>query len=73
MDGRTPHLGAFSVSLTVRDLEASRDFTDVRDGRRQLEARGVVVATRADESGAGPAHLVVVDPDGNPILIDQHV
>jgi catechol 2,3-dioxygenase-like lactoylglutathione lyase family enzyme len=128
MSDQTLRLGAFSVSLTVRDLAASRDFyeklgftvfhgaaeqgwlilrnasatiglfqgmfernlltfnpgwdadaqpvsdfTDVRELQRQLEGRGVVIASRADEGGSGPAHFIVVDPDGNPILIDQHV
>ena len=121
-------LGAFSVSLAVRDLEASRSFyekfgftafagdasqnwlimkngthviglfqgmfernmltfnpgwngdaqplsrfTDVRELQRELEARGVQLMQRADESTTGPASLVAVDPDGNPILVDQHV
>ena len=121
-------LGAFSISLAVQDLEASRafyeklgfeafggeashhylimkngdcliglfqgmfekniltwnpgwdtnaqkldDFTDVRELQRQLEAQGVEITTRADESTTGPASFVVVDPDGNPILVDQHV
>lgn len=48
-------------------------FTDVRDLQRQLKAQGVTFATEADESTVGPAHFVIVDPDGNPILIDQHV
>jgi catechol 2,3-dioxygenase-like lactoylglutathione lyase family enzyme len=121
-------LGAFSISLTVKDLEASRSFyekfgfrvfagdasqqwlilkngdhaiglfqgmferniltfnpgwdsnarklasfTDVRDLQRQLKARGVQLQQEADERGTGPASLVAVDPDGNPILLDQHV
>jgi lactoylglutathione lyase len=121
-------LGAFSISLTVRDIELSRvfyenlgfrvfhgdasqnwlilkngdhviglfqgmfernmltfnpgwdqsaqrlpSFTDVRELQRQLEARGVQPVQRADESTTGPASFVVVDPDGNPILVDQHV
>lgn len=121
-------LGAFSISLAVKDLTASRDFyrklgfeavggkleqnwlilrngtatiglfqgmfdrnlltfnpgwdaecapldrfTDVRALQKQLEADGVVLATRADEGTTGPASFVVVDPDGNPILVDQHV
>jgi lactoylglutathione lyase len=121
-------LGAFSVSLSVKDLEASRrfyetlgfsgfagdpsqnwlilkngdhviglfqgmfeknmltfnpgwdqnaksldTFTDVRELQRRLRAAGVQPVTEADESTTGPASLVVVDPDGNPILIDQHV
>jgi catechol 2,3-dioxygenase-like lactoylglutathione lyase family enzyme len=121
-------LGAFSVSLAVRDLGASRDFyeklgfaamggdasqgwlilkngaaviglfqgmfdeniltfnpgwdqdakpvatfTDVRDVQRALDAAGVAITTRADPAGTGPAHIVLSDPDGNVIMLDQHV
>ena len=121
-------LGAFSISLAVKDIEASRafyekfgfevfggdashnwlilkngdhviglfqgmfekniltfnpgwdsnaskldTFTDVRDLQRQLKALGVQLMTEADETTTGPASFVVVDPDGNPILVDQHV
>lgn len=121
-------LGAFSVSLTVKDIQASKafyeklgfkvfggditqnwlilkngeaviglfqgmfdkniltfnpgwdgnaqplaSFTDVRELQRQLKAQGVAFASEADESTTGPASFVVVDPDGNPILVDQHV
>ncbi len=121
------NLGAFSVSLSVSDIKASRDFytklgfeeiggdieqnwlilrnrehviglfqgmfekntltfnpgwnqqcgeiepyDDVRDIQRQLKAAGVELVQEADESGSGPASCVVVDPDGNPVLIDQH-
>jgi catechol 2,3-dioxygenase-like lactoylglutathione lyase family enzyme len=121
------NLGAFSVSLSVRDLAASRDFyaklgfevvggdeaqnwlilrngdhviglfqgmfernlltfnpgwdqqgratasfTDVRDIQRTLRDRGLSLAREADESGTGPASCVLIDPDGNTILIDQH-
>lgn len=120
-------LGNFSVSLTVKDLSASRafyeklgftmiggdgkgylilqnqtstiglfqgmfdrntltynpgwdrsakplaDFDDVREIQRTLRARGLNPVVVADESTTGPAHLVLIDPDGNPILIDQHV
>ncbi|HEY5646492.1 MAG TPA: VOC family protein [Pseudomonadales bacterium] len=120
-------LGAFSVSLSVKDLAASREFygklgfepvagsagenwlilrngqhviglfqgmfeqnvltfnpgwdqqgaetetfTDVREIQRQLKRLGILPVTEADETTRGPASLVVVDPDGNPILIDQH-
>ena len=120
-------LGAFSVSLAVKDLQASRAFyeqlgvapfagdpahgwqilkngdvviglfqgmfeknmltfnpgwdqnarnvdafTDVRELQRALKARGVPLQHEADESSTGPGHFVVVDPDGNPILVDQH-
>ena len=121
-------LGAFSISLTVKDVEASRvfyekfgfevfggdasqnwlivkngncviglfqgmfevnmltfnpgwdsdareldAFTDVRDLQRQLKAQGVELISEADESTTGPASFMAVDPDGNPILVDQHV
>ena len=48
-------------------------FTDVRDLQRQLRAAGVTLVSEADESTTGPASFTVLDPDGNPILIDQHV
>jgi catechol 2,3-dioxygenase-like lactoylglutathione lyase family enzyme len=121
-------LGAFSISLAVKDLEASRafyeklgftafhgdasqgwlilkngdhaiglfqgmferniltfnpgwdsdaqpldTFTDVREIQRRLKAAGVAFQQEADESTTGPASFIVVDPDGNPILLDQHV
>jgi len=121
-------LGAFSVSLTVKDLSASRTFyeklgfsmiagdpernylimrngdhtiglfhgmfeknimtfnpgwdkecntlesyTDVRELQKELKAKGLKMEQEVDESGSGPGSFVVVDPDGNPILFDQHV
>ena len=48
-------------------------FTDVRDLQRQLKAQGVQIMTEADETTTGPASFVVIDPDGNPIFVDQHV
>jgi lactoylglutathione lyase len=48
-------------------------FTDVRDLQKQLEAAGVEMVMKADETTTGPASFVVVDPDGNSILVDQHV
>ena len=121
-------LGAFSVSLAVKDLKASRQFyeklgftaffgdasknwlilrngetviglfqgmfeknimtfnpgwdtnakalasfTDVRELQRRLKAQGVQLATEADEKTKGPASFVVYDPDGNQIVLDQHV
>lgn len=53
--------------------EPLESFTDVRDLQKQLREQGIELADEADESGSGPASLMVVDPDGNPILIDQHV
>lgn len=121
-------LGAFSISLSVKDIEASRQFyeklgfrvmggdqsqnwlilnngetviglfqgmfegnmltfnpgwnqqaeavgafTDVRELQRRLKEQGITMVTEADESTTGPAHFVIVDPDGNTILVDQHV
>ncbi|HSR50652.1 MAG TPA: VOC family protein [Acidobacteriota bacterium] len=121
-------LGAFSISLTVKDLQASKafyekfgfevfagdasenwlimkngdhaiglfqgmfekniltfnpgwdknankldSFTDVRELQHQLKKKGVELESEADESTEGPAAFIAVDPDGNPILVDQHV
>ena len=54
----------------ARELDS---FTDVRDLQRQLKAKGVELISEADESTTGPASFIAVDPDGNPILVDQHV
>jgi lactoylglutathione lyase len=125
---RTMPLGNFSVSLAVKDLDASRafyqklgfevwggdpaqnwlilqngsatvglfqglfernvltfnpgwdsagnplpEFTDVRELQRRLKLSGITPASEADEASDGPASLLLIDPDGNPILIDQHV
>jgi catechol 2,3-dioxygenase-like lactoylglutathione lyase family enzyme len=121
-------LGAFSISLAVKDLEASRrfyeklgfsvftgdqsqnwlimkngdhaiglfqgmfdrniltfnpgwssdaqqleEFTDVRELQRELKNRGIKMISEADESSTGPSSFMIVDPDGNTILVDQHV
>ena len=121
-------LGAFSVSLSVKDIEASKSFyeklgfstmggdqsqgwlilkngstviglfqgmfdhniltfnpgwdqnaqplasfADVREIQKSLDARGINITTRADPSTVGPAHVVLSDPDGNVIMLDQHV
>ncbi len=121
-------LGAFSISLAVKDLQASKTFyqnlgfevfvgeearnylilkngnaliglfqgmfenniltfnpgwdesankmetfDDVRDIQKHLKSKGVAFSTEADESTTGPASFVIVDPDGNPVLVDQHV
>ncbi len=109
------NLGAFSISLAVSDLQASKDFyqkldfeviggdaeqkwlilrngdatiglfqgmfekniitfnpSDARSIQKTLKDRGVAITHGADESGDGPAHLTLIDPDGNPVLIDQH-
>lgn len=121
-------LGAFSVSLAVKDLNASRafynklgfevvggqaehnwlilrngtttlglfqgmfernlltfnpgwdaggrplaEFIDVRDLQQQLEADGVELQSRVEANSSGPGSFTLIDPDGNPILVDQHV
>lgn len=49
------------------------DFTDVRDIQKALKASGIALIEEADETTTGPAHITLLDPDGNPVLIDQHV
>jgi catechol 2,3-dioxygenase-like lactoylglutathione lyase family enzyme len=49
------------------------DFDDVRDIQKSLKNQGLSLLTQADESSTGPASLFLLDPDGNPILLDQHV
>jgi catechol 2,3-dioxygenase-like lactoylglutathione lyase family enzyme len=48
-------------------------FTDVRELQKELKAQGIKFETEADENTTGPASFIVTDPDGNPILVDQHV
>ena len=48
-------------------------FDDVREIQRQLKGKGIKLETEADENTSGPASFVVIDPDGNAIMIDQHV
>ncbi len=56
-----------------RSKKTLPDFDDVREIQRTLVSNGLTLATKADESSTGPASLMLLDPDGNPILIDQHV
>jgi lactoylglutathione lyase len=55
------------------DAKKFASFTDVRELQRRLKAQGVTLMTEADEKTKGPASFMAVDPDGNPILVDQHV
>jgi lactoylglutathione lyase len=50
-----------------------KGFTDVRELQRKLKEQGVALVVEADEATEGPAYFMAVDPDGNPILVDQHV
>lgn len=56
-----------------KNATAVGEFTDIRELQRQLKASGVTLVSEADESTTGPASLTALDPDGNPILVDQHV
>ena len=49
------------------------DFTDVREIQKQLKSDGVDLQTEADKNTTGPAHIIFTDPDGNTIMLDQHV
>ena len=55
------------------DAQPLEEFTDVRELQRRLEEAGLELTSRADPASSGPASFTVVDPDGNPILVDQHV
>ncbi len=57
----------------TKDKETLEEFQDVREIQSTLKERGLKLSTEADESSKGPASFVLVDPDGNPILFDQHV
>ena len=54
------------------DAQNLPSFTDVRELQRQLKAQGVELETETEEGGSGPGYFVALDPDGNPILVDQH-
>jgi catechol 2,3-dioxygenase-like lactoylglutathione lyase family enzyme len=55
------------------DAQQLGEFTDVRELQRQLKDRGVTMISEADENSTGPASFIIADPDGNTILVDQHV
>ena len=56
-----------------RERKTPADFQDVREIQKVLKSRGLTFTTSADESTSGPASFTLSDPDGNMILIDQHV
>ncbi len=53
--------------------ETLKEFQDVREIQRVLEERGIAFQAKADAKTDGPAYFQILDPDGNPILVDQHV
>lgn len=71
--------GMLEMSISTFDPgwdQAARplaSFTDVRALQRRLKERGVAFDSKADPSGTGPASFVTEDPDGNAIVVDQHV
>jgi len=71
--------GMFSKNIMTfnpgwdRNCGTLPDFDDVRDIQRTLKSQCLTLATEADEATSGPASLMLVDPDGNQILVDQHV
>ena len=56
-----------------QECETLHSFTDVRDLSSALKKKGLVTEQEALEGDSGPGSFVVIDPDGNPVLIDQHV
>lgn len=54
------------------NAENLNSFTDIRDIQKDLKAKGIKILSEADETSEGPASLTIEDPDGNPILLDQH-
>jgi lactoylglutathione lyase len=55
------------------DAQPVSAFTDIRELERQLDAQGIEFTTRTEPGSTGPGSFIVVDPDGNPVLVDQHV
>lgn len=56
-----------------RQAQPLQKFTDVRDLQRHLKTQGLYPVSEADENSSGPGSFMVLDPDGNAILVDQHV
>lgn len=56
-----------------QDAENLSEFTDIREIQKKLKEKGLPIADEVDENGSGPGSLTLEDPDGNPILLDQHV
>lgn len=55
-----------------QSAQETKDFTDVRELQKKLKEAGLSFAMEADDETAGPSSFMVIDPDGNPILVDQH-
>ena len=57
----------------TQDCQTMNDFQDIRDIQQQIKSAGIPLDSEVDESGSGPGSLMITDPDGNTILLDQHV
>ena len=55
-----------------QDAQPLDEFSDVREIQKNLKAAGIQFESEADETTSGPASFVIMDPDGNPVLFDQH-
>lgn len=55
------------------DGQVLSDYTDIREIQEEMKSKGVNIAEEIDEKTSGPASFIVEDPDGNPIMFDQHV
>jgi len=72
-------LGMFEKNMLTfnpgwnQSAEKLDEFKDIREIQKELKAKGYQFASEADEDSTGPASFVLVDPDGNPVLVDQHV
>ena len=55
------------------EAQPLKEFTDVRELQRQLKDSGIEMITEAEQNSTGPASFMIADPDGNTILVDQHV
>jgi hypothetical protein len=69
----TSHLGRYASPGWSSDAQPLKEITDVRELQSRLKDRGVNLISEADESSTGAASFMIVDPDGNTILVDQHV
>jgi len=56
-----------------QNAQKLNDFEDIREIQKSLKASGLPLISEADEATTGPASLMIADPDGNVILLDQHV
>ncbi|WP_435137073.1 VOC family protein [Formosa sp. A9] len=56
-----------------QDANTLKNFDDVRAIQKQLKSKNITLTSEVDETSSGPGNIIVIDPDGNPILIDQHV